>query len=95
MPILHLNSDNAAVYANEETVGLAISQSGIPREELYLTSKYDHLEGKDVETEFQESLQKVSTSLVLWCGTSTNPIFPSARSLLLGPFIPLPCAIYP
>ncbi len=31
--------DNAQVYYNEKEVGKAISESGIPREELYLTSK--------------------------------------------------------
>ena len=31
--------DTAAVYANEEYVGQAVRRSGIPREQLYLTSK--------------------------------------------------------
>ena len=31
--------DNAQIYYNEEKVGEAISESGIPREELFLTSK--------------------------------------------------------
>ena len=31
--------DNAQVYYNEKEVGNAIKESGIPREELYLTSK--------------------------------------------------------
>jgi diketogulonate reductase-like aldo/keto reductase len=31
--------DTAVAYGNEESVGLAIRQSGIPREELFITSK--------------------------------------------------------
>lgn len=31
--------DTAAVYENEEGVGLAIRESGVPREELFITSK--------------------------------------------------------
>ncbi len=32
--------DTATVYFNEETVGAAIKKSGIPREELFITSKF-------------------------------------------------------
>lgn len=31
--------DTAAIYQNEEDVGQAIKESGIPREEIFLTSK--------------------------------------------------------
>ena len=31
--------DTAAVYLNEEAVGRAIKKSGVPREELFITSK--------------------------------------------------------
>ena len=31
--------DTAAIYKNEEGVGQAIQESGIPREELFITSK--------------------------------------------------------
>jgi len=31
--------DTAAIYGNEEAVGRAISRSGIPREELFITTK--------------------------------------------------------
>ena len=37
--ILILFKDTAAVYHNEEAVGRAIRDSGIPREELFVTSK--------------------------------------------------------
>lgn len=41
---------------NEESVGEAIRLEGIPREELYITTKYD---GGDVEDKVQKSLDKV------------------------------------
>jgi diketogulonate reductase-like aldo/keto reductase len=31
--------DTASAYGNEKEVGLAIKESGIPREEIYVTSK--------------------------------------------------------
>ena len=31
--------DTAAIYGNEEGVGQAIAESGIPREELFVTTK--------------------------------------------------------
>lgn len=31
--------DTAAVYGNEEAVGRAVKRSGIPREELFITTK--------------------------------------------------------
>lgn len=50
------------MYGNEGSVGEAIRLSGIPREELYITSKFDHLDGKNVTTELHESLSKVRLS---------------------------------
>jgi 2,5-diketo-D-gluconate reductase A len=35
----HRLIDTAAVYGNEEAVGRAINSSGIPREELFVTTK--------------------------------------------------------
>lgn len=53
--------DTAAVYRNEEAVGRAIKQSGIPREELFITTKlwiqdagYEH-----AKRAFDRSMQKL------------------------------------
>jgi diketogulonate reductase-like aldo/keto reductase len=51
--------DNAAIYANEESVGEAIRMGDVKREDLYITTKYDAIEGADVEEEFHASLKKV------------------------------------
>ena len=54
--------DTAAVYGNEDSVGLAIAESGIPREELFITSKLWNTErGYDKTLRaFDQSLKKLS-----------------------------------
>ncbi len=56
--------DTAAVYGNEEGVGRAIAKSGIPREELFITTKLWHTRHLDVETAFNESLDKLGLDYV-------------------------------
>ncbi|KAL7408938.1 oxidoreductase [Mrakia frigida] len=53
--------DNAAIYGNEESVGEALKIAKVPREELYITTKYD---GGDVRTEFELSLKKLGVDYV-------------------------------
>jgi diketogulonate reductase-like aldo/keto reductase len=50
--------DSAQDYANEEQVGQAIKQSGIPRSEVYVTSKIISA-GADVEETYQKILKSV------------------------------------
>ncbi|SCV73420.1 BQ2448_7346 [Microbotryum intermedium] len=54
--------DNAAFYANQESVADAIRASGLKREELYITSKYDRLHGKGPEDELHDTLTKLNTT---------------------------------
>ena len=53
--------DTAAMYRNEEGVGRAIAASGIPRDELFVTTKLNNPEHKsgEVERAFDESLRKL------------------------------------
>ena len=53
--------DTAAMYRNEEGVGRAIAASGIPRDELFVTTKLNNPEHKsgEVERAFGESLHKL------------------------------------
>ena len=53
--------DTAAVYANEEAVGRAIKASGIPRDELFVTTKlWVHDGGEDgTKRAFDASLQRL------------------------------------
>ncbi|KAL7416057.1 NADP-dependent oxidoreductase domain-containing protein [Mrakia frigida] len=56
--------DESAIYFNEDTAGLAIAASGIAREALYITTKFDALHGQDVEAEISSSLEKLGVSYV-------------------------------
>ena len=53
--------DTAALYENEEDVGKAIRESGIPREEFFVTSKLARyaLGYENAKREFETSLQKL------------------------------------
>jgi len=56
--------DTASGYANEEYVGRAIRDSGIPREEIYLTTKLGNADHHRVKEAFEESLKKLGVSYV-------------------------------
>lgn len=53
--------DTAAIYGNEEGVGAAIAKSGIPRDELFITTKLwnDRHEGEEPHAAIRESLTKL------------------------------------
>lgn len=53
--------DTAAIYGNEESVGLGIKNSGVPREEIFLTSKLWNTEHSydKAKAAIQESLDKL------------------------------------
>jgi diketogulonate reductase-like aldo/keto reductase len=58
--------DTAAIYRNEEGVGEAIRQAGIPREELFITTKvWNSDQGyKQTLQAFDESLKKLGLSYI-------------------------------
>jgi 2,5-diketo-D-gluconate reductase A len=58
--------DTAQMYGNEEGVGQAIAKSGLPREELFLTTKLDngHHRPDDARRTFAESLDRLGTDYV-------------------------------
>ncbi len=53
--------DTAAMYQNEEEVGAAMRQAGVPREEVFLTTKvwYDSLEPEKMIDACEESLDRL------------------------------------
>lgn len=58
--------DTAAVYKNEQGVGKAIRESGIPREDIFLTTKVwnsDQRAGRTMAA-FEESLERLDTEYV-------------------------------
>jgi len=56
--------DTASGYQNEQEVGRAIRDSGIPREEIYLTTKLPNGSHHDVQNSFQESLKSLGVEYV-------------------------------
>lgn len=56
--------DTAAIYGNEESVGRAIKDSKIPREEIFLTTKLWNEDHERVEEAFNESLKKLQVDYV-------------------------------
>jgi 2,5-diketo-D-gluconate reductase A len=82
--------DTAALYNNEEQVGAAITASGVPREELFITTKLgnpDHKSG-EVDAAFALSLEKlgldyVDLYLIHW-PMPANDMFVSAWKKLEG-----------
>ena len=61
--------DTAQMYENEESVGLAVKKSGIPREEIFLTSKINNGEHGYERTmvSFDASLRKLDTDYLDLC----------------------------
>ncbi|OBA22603.1 Aldo/keto reductase [Metschnikowia bicuspidata var. bicuspidata NRRL YB-4993] len=51
--------DTAAYYDNEQEVGQGIRDSGVPREEIFVTTKIWNDEHKDVPGAFQRLLNKL------------------------------------
>ena len=58
--------DTAAIYGNEEGVGAAITKSGIPRDELFITTKLwnDRHDGDAPNAAIAESLEKLGLEQV-------------------------------
>ena len=78
--------DTATAYGNEEAVGAAIAKSGIPREELFITTKLWNDRHEDAETALSESLEKlgldyVDLYLIHWPSTRTGNFKAAWKSL--------------
>jgi len=58
--------DTATVYKNEKGVGKAIKESGLPRDQIFLTTKVwnDDQRKKRVAEAFEESLERLDTEYV-------------------------------
>ena len=55
--------DTAQAYGNEESVGRAVRESGLPREAVFITTKF-YPRRKDPEAEAQRSLQRLGVDFV-------------------------------
>ncbi|KAH9945543.1 Aldo/keto reductase [Amylocystis lapponica] len=56
--------DTAQSYRNEEEAGAALHESGLAREDLFITTKYSGSDGLDIETSIQNSLKKLGIKYV-------------------------------
>ncbi|SDZ91697.1 aldo/keto reductase [Microbulbifer marinus] len=60
MSIGYRHFDTASVYGNERALGRAIKDSGLPRQELFITSKvWDTEQGKETAAAFARSLERL------------------------------------
>jgi diketogulonate reductase-like aldo/keto reductase len=69
--------DTAAIYGNEESVGRAVKESGVPRKELFITSKLwnAHHGYESTRLAFEETLKKLDTDyLDLYLIHWPNPV---------------------
>jgi len=55
--------DTAQAYGNEESVGRALGDSGVPREEVFITTKFNPAR-EDAEAEAQRSLERLAVDQV-------------------------------
>jgi len=56
--------DGAEVYGNETELGLAIAEAGVPREQLYVTTKINGTKVQDTKEAFELSLKKLGLDYV-------------------------------
>src|SRR5689334_1170700 len=58
--------DTAQAYGNEEEVGVALANSGLPRDDIFLTTKvwYDRIGFGELQRSVDESLAKLRTDHV-------------------------------
>ncbi|KAF9478004.1 Aldo/keto reductase [Pholiota conissans] len=56
--------DTAAIYGDEESVGIAIKESGIPRENIFITTKLASADHGKAASALDQSLKKLGTDYV-------------------------------
>src|ERR1700674_957136 len=56
--------DTAKLYGNEKSVGKAIRASGIPREEIFVTTKFWPADLTGVEAAFERSFRKLDLGFI-------------------------------
>lgn len=56
--------DTAQLYRNELEAGVAIRESGLAREDIFITTKYSGLDGLDIATSINNSLKNLGVAYV-------------------------------
>ena len=57
-------SDTAQAYRNEAEAGVALRESGLKRDDIYITTKYSGVDGLDIATSINNSLKNVRNTRV-------------------------------
>ena len=67
--------DTASVYKNEENVGRGIARCGVPRSELFITSKVWNTAQRlgDIQGAFERSLDRLKLDYICLLYTSPSP----------------------
>ena len=76
--------DTAEIYENEEAVARGLRDAGVPREEIFLTTKawMEDLSPAGVQRSLEASLRRLDTDYVdLWLIHWPNPVFPLRDTL--------------
>lgn len=58
------NANEEIVYGNEEELGAAIKEGGVPRDQLYITTKISAVDKTDTQKNFDISLKKLGVDYV-------------------------------
>lgn len=79
--------DTAAIYGNEEGVGKALKASGVPREEVFVTTKLWNDRHDDAEAALDESLERlgldhVDLYLIHWARVDQKKYVEAWKSLI-------------
>ncbi|KAF5309827.1 hypothetical protein D9619_010329 [Psilocybe cf. subviscida] len=56
--------DTAQNYKNETEAGIAIRECGLPRKDIFVTTKWSRLNGLDIATSFKDSLTNLGLSYI-------------------------------
>ena len=80
--------DTAQMYRNEQMLGQSLKNAGIPREEIFLTSKVDlgNMGYQKTLDTFQESLEKLQTDyldlfLIHWPGQDKERVLGTWKAM--------------
>jgi len=93
--LAHHIPDTAQAYFNEAEAGKAIRDSGLKREEIFVTTKYSGVRGLDMDTSVQDSLNKVSSGYgVFFRETKDEPALKFWRGPSLSSFPSTPLTFH-
>jgi len=73
--------DTAQAYRNEEEAGVAIRESGLAREDIFITTKFSGVDGLDIETSIKNSLKNVRPTYSHVFNLIPTSFLPAGREL--------------